>query len=321
MSTDDAKGNLEAAVDTILAEVKQKIPQRLAQERSVRAAFEDKLYATWKRALDLFEMITILTLEAETSFNQKYSQRAVMEKDVIFDTLIQLHARACHTASEVRSLLASGHATAAFSRWRTLHELAVVALLIRDYGQDLAERYLFHEVIESVKGAEEYQRHCVRLGHKALEPDEMASRLTSRDALIQRFGKPFSKPYGWAAQALGKNNPKFCDLECAVGLDYIRPYYRMASHGVHSNPKGVTFKIENIGSRQIMIAGPSRFGLADPGHASLLSLLQCTTVLLGTKQDEETVIILRVLKRLVDEAGQAFLEINQRLVSEEKAMN
>jgi hypothetical protein len=321
MSTDDAKGNLEATVDAIFAEVKQKMPQRLAQERSVRAEFEERLYARWKRALDLFEMITLLTLEAEVSFSQKHSKHAVKEKDVIFEVLIQLHARACHTASEVRSLLASGHATAAFSRWRTLHELAVVASLIHDKGKDLAERYLFHEVIESVKAGEEYQRYCVRLGYKALEPDEIANRSALRANLIQRFGKPFSKPYGWAAQALGNNDPTFYDLECAVDLDYMRPHYRMASHGVHSNPKGVTFKIENIGSKQIMIAGPSRFGLADPGHASLLSLLQCTTVLLETKQDEETVITLQVLKRLVDEAGQAFLEIHKCLMNEDKAKN
>ena len=47
---------------------------------------------------------------------------------------------------------------------------------------------------------------------------------------------------------MAEENPEFqkrrvtiADLEAAGGIDHIRPYHRMASHGVHSNPRGFTW--------------------------------------------------------------------------------
>ena len=41
--------------------------------------------------------------------------------------------------------------------WRSLHEMAVVASLIQQHGQELAERYLLHENIQQYKLACAYQ--------------------------------------------------------------------------------------------------------------------------------------------------------------------
>jgi hypothetical protein len=313
VGVDDLEQKLETRVNCTFAEVKQNMPERLVHERAKRAGFEERLYIRWKNALDLFEMIMFLVLEAGVNCNQKYSQLAAQEKDIVFDTLLRLHARTCHTASEVRVLLFSGHATAALARWRTLHEIAVVCYLIRDHGRDIAERYLFHDTIEAVKAGEEYQKYSARLGHIPLTDNELAERRNIRDNLLLKYGQAFGRSYGWAAQALGNNNPTFSDLEQAANLDHMRPYYRMASHGVHSNPKGITFTIEHPGPKEVMIASASMFGLADPGHATLLSLLQCTSVLLLNKQDEQAIVTLSVLERLVDEAGQAFLDTHKQI--------
>ncbi len=43
-------------------------------------------------------------------------------------------------------------------------------------------------------------------------------------------------------------------------------------------------------------------------------------ILLATRPDIETSMVLRVLTRLVDEAGQAFLEAHNLLISEELAL-
>ena len=60
------------------------------------------------------------------------------------------------------------------------------------------------------------------------------------------------------------------------------------------------------------------FGMADPGHSSLLSLYQCTAALLTSKTDIETLASLLTLQSFVDEAGQAFLSVHQEQVREEK---
>ncbi len=82
---------------------------------------------------------------------------------------------------------------------------------------------------------------------------------------------------------------------------------------------------EKIGSRfrttcrGRSLAGASNAGLADPGHGSLMSLNQCTVALFTSKTDIEAVASLQTLQCLVDKAGQAFLEVHQEQVQEEKS--
>ncbi len=79
------------------------------------------------------------------------------EGDFVFDVVIRLHARACQIASEVLKLLKSGFADGAHARWRSLHEVAVVALFIHKHGNDVAEKYLLHDVVESYRAATQYR--------------------------------------------------------------------------------------------------------------------------------------------------------------------
>jgi len=37
------------------------------------------------------------------------------------------------------------------ARWRTLHEINVVITLIAEDGDELAERYLAHDIVESAR--------------------------------------------------------------------------------------------------------------------------------------------------------------------------
>lgn len=314
------ESSLEEAANTLLAELKRKMPQMLIEERKVQVEFEERLYKRWQKGLDLFETILKISVEAGDTFNQKHRPQAAKENDLVFEVLTRLHARACLTASEVKVLLTSGHASGALARQRTLHELAVVAYFIREHGNEVAERYLLHEVIESKKAAEQYEKYCTRLGYEPLDPHEIADLQIRYAALCNRFGDAFKTTYGWAAQALDNKQPRIEDIERTVQLDHMRPYYRMASHGIHPNPKGIAFNLGNIGLQKVMLAGHSNAGLADPGHATLISLFQCTAVLLATRPDIETSMVLRVLTRLVDEAGQAFLETHNLLISEELAL-
>jgi hypothetical protein len=43
------------------------------------------------------------------------------------------------------------HGDGAIARWRTLHEIAVIAMCVRDRGDAMAERYLLHSTVESYK--------------------------------------------------------------------------------------------------------------------------------------------------------------------------
>lgn len=310
----------EQGADALWAELKRTAPAMLAQHRQLRADFEKRLRERWGPALDLYEIILVIAHEAGDHFRAQHAQRAEQDRDLVFWVLVRLHARACQTASEVMALLSSGYATAAMSRWRTIHEVAVVMSLIKEHGQKLARCYLDHEAVEAAKGAKEYQKHHAQLGCDPFDPAVLTRIFARRDAVLKQYGSDFGSPYGWAAQALGIRKPTFDQLEQAAKLEHMRPYYRMASHGVHGNPKGILFQLEQIGPERVLLAGASNAGLADPGQATLIALLQCTVTFLTTEPDEFVVMILQAMSRLVDEAGELLLKIHQALVQDEEEL-
>lgn len=121
-----------------------------------------------------------------------------------------------------------------------------MASCIQKHGSEVAERYLLHEDIELWKAAEKYDQYCTHLGYPVHDTAELALLRSRRDELCLRFGNSFKGDYGWAAEVLMKNRPTFSDIEQAVLLDHLRPYYKMASHSVHANLKGIVFDIRNV---------------------------------------------------------------------------
>lgn len=315
---------LEKASGFLADTLRWQIPEMIAQEHTMQEGFEQRLYERWKKALDLYDAIVILTRECGEHYTKQHREQSAKDKDNIFGVLVHIHVKACQTASAVGVLLKSGYARDALARQRTLHELAVTALFIKKHGQETTLRYWLHNTIESYKAALQYEQHCKRLGYEPHDPAELDRLRLQKEALISRFGAVFYEQYGWAAQALGKTRHiSFADIEENVGLDHLRPYYRMASHGVHANSKGLIFDIGNIdkeipGYNRTMLAGASNAGLADPGQAALISLNQCTAALLTWKNDLETLMKVKVLDSFVYEACQAFIEIHRELMREEE---
>lgn len=314
---------LENASAHLADTLRQQIPEMVAYLQAMQEEFEQRLYERWKKALDLYDAISLLTRECGELFVKQHQAQAVKDKDLIFAALMHIHLKACQTALAVGVLLKSGCARDALARQRTLHELACTASFIGKHGQETAERYWLHNTVESYKAALEYEKHCDRLGYAPYDPAELDQLHSQRDELITRFGTDFDKPYGWATKALGRRKVTFAEIEEDVQLDHLRPYYRMASHGVHANPKGLTFDIGNLdlvipGYKKTIFAGASDAGLADPGQAALVSLNQCTATFLTLKSDIETVMTLQVLNSFVDEACHAFVEIHQDLMREEE---
>ncbi len=315
---------IRAMSDGMVSRLVQQIPEMIEQERSLQTVFEQRLYARWSKALDLFDATVILTREAGERFLRKNRRLMTKEEKMLLDALVRIHMRACQTASAISVLLKSGFARDALARQRTLHELAVVASLLNKHGPLLAERFLAHEIIETCATAEQYEQSYLRLGHEPPDPENLANLQAECTRLCQRFGEDFKNHYGWAAQiVVNSKRPKFEDLEKAAGLDHLHPYYRMASYGVHATPKGMVFDIGSLqslaGGPRGLLAGASNAGLADPGHGSLISLNQCTAALLTSKTDIEAVASLQMLQSFVDKAGQAFLEVHQEQVQEEKS--
>ena len=92
----------------------------------------------------------------------------------------------------------------------------------------------------------------------------------------------------------------------------------MASHNVHANPKGVFFKLGLLGETNTLLAGRSNAGLADPGHAAALSLVQVSSVLLHLYPTLDSQIAMKVMDALRDEIGATLLGAHKKLEADHK---
>src|SRR6266508_3823993 len=304
-------------VDRLIREM----PRMLRNRRRLARAFERRLRGRWGHALDLYLATVEVALESGLDFNGRHRPAAAKENDYLFEALTRLHARACTTALEVFALLESGYQVGAHARWRTLHELAVVANVLVEAGQDndLAERFLLHERVEDARDAPIYQQHAPALGYEPLPKDDMRRLQEIRAALVGRFGAEFTKPNGWAATLFAGRAPTFSQLEERANMAHMRPWYRFTSHRVHAGSKGAAITLEHRGPNRILLAGASNAGLADPGHGSLIALMQVTTCLLLRTRiqtlgiEPMRIVIAKGLMSLTDKAGSAFLAAHKKL--------
>src|SRR6266702_118878 len=321
-TTDGLKNASASLADTL----RQQIPEMVTYLRDMQEEFEQRLYDRWQKAFDLYDAINNLTRECGEAFVKQHRAQAMKDNDLVFGALMNIHVKACQTASAVGVLLKSGYAHDALARQRTLHELACTASFIKKHGQETAERYWHYNTIESYYEAKQYEQHCKKLGYEPHDPIELDQLRLQREALITRFGTVFDNRYGWAAMSLGKKNKEnitFADIERDVQLNHLRPYYKMASHGVHANSKGLIFDIGSPdldipGYKKPSLGGASNAGLADPGQLALTSLNQCTATFLTLKSDLEVVMKLRMLNSFVHEACHAFVDIQHELEREEE---
>jgi len=304
----------------ILSSLKKNAPSMLKKQRRDMKGFENRLGKDWKKPFDLFEMFLVIAIEAGDEFNSEFRKDEAERNNYVLEALTRLHARACQIASEVFVLLKSGYADGAHARWRSLHEVSVVASFIKTHGQEVAEKYLLHDKIESFKAANLFQKHYKALGDEPIPQEEYDSIKEVYDKLVIRFGSSYKNNYGWASSALNKDNPVFLDIEENSGLDHLRPYYKLASHNVHANPKGIMFKMGLLRNTQnILLTGPSNFGFTDPAQGAAISLGNVTITLLTTKPTIDNLVVSNILLDLTSEISNEFLKVQKDI--EKRAAN
>src|SRR6266540_2224465 len=128
----------------------------------------------------------------------------------------------------------------ALARSRTLHEIAVTAMLVADYGRrpehsDVAERFLNHQVVATYKDALVYQEHCETLGYEPFTDADVALMKAEFDRCVARYGPAYKEQYGWAVGLAGPRAPRFRDLERLAQVSHLRGHYSWASQEVHSD--------------------------------------------------------------------------------------
>jgi hypothetical protein len=294
-------------------------PAQWKWQTEVDAGFRERLEGRWGEAFTYLRMMLTISREIAGELYARRRKRRSKKNPHKREVIQRLHGRGCQIVAEVLVLMQNGFADGAIARWRTLHEITVVAALIADHDDDLARRYLDHEVVESKRALDLHRKHEGELGlapFSAREAGEIEGRF---EELREQYGKAFAEPYGWAAHHLGCDGKQFRHLEDAAEKAADRPYYKMASYNVHAGTKGIMFRLGLLG-REGFLSGASNAGFVDPTQLTAFSLGHLTGLLLSEKLGFDEQIQMQIILDLRDKIPPALRKADRKLRRDEEAL-
>ncbi|MDH4619466.1 DUF5677 domain-containing protein [Brevibacillus sp. AY1] len=221
------ENTLPESAALLLGSLKEKSMEMLEEHRLERIEFEARLQRRWSKPINLLETLIVISSESGETCYKACIDKAIEENCTVFEVLVKIHARACQISYEILCLLKGGFADGAISRWRTLHELSVLAAFISQNSNEVAKMYLEYEYIESYYEMLEYIRYAPILGFEELTKEEIEKLTESRNDLVSKYGPEYDKPFGWTMSVLPKKERNFKGIEENIKLDHLRPFYKL----------------------------------------------------------------------------------------------
>lgn len=280
--------------------------------------FRNRLEDRWGEPLDLLRLLLSVGREIGANFHDRLLKSRARKNRHLQVALSQLHIRACQVGYEILVLLENGLPDGAMARWRTLHEIATVALFIREGGDDLARRYLEYAVIETKKALDRFLLDHVALGYAPPSDTEKMRTQKAYDSIIERYGTEFSQQYGWAARHLGKKSPRFSDIQEAAGRAMMHSHYKLASYNVHASPKALSNRMGTVDDPTLLISGSTNAGLEEPGQNLAITLVQATSSLFGPSFALDDLVEMQSLVLLRDRATAELIAAQKKLKREHR---
>lgn len=294
-------------------------------EREVKkveiADFQYEIGHYWGSAIDFLQLLLICCREIGQITYRRHVKSSSKRFAYRRWVLVRLQARACQVTDEIICLLANGFADGAMARWRTLHELAVVAALIADGDEDLAERYINHDAVEVKKQADEYHATQVPFGFRPIAKADQGLIDQRYDEVIKRYGQSFMHPYGWASKHLKMKKPTFKDLQGAADHIDMSGYYKIASFNVHAGARSLFFNLSAMSLSDTIISGRSNAGLREPGERAAHALLYVTSLFVGPiGQNINRLIEMKTLVMIRDKTIASFAKAESQMIKDHRIL-
>ncbi len=283
--------------------------QAMLQEHSgYMTNIQNGTYLLWKEGLDQLEEFIVLNLDWGTKLINEFNSNGDPEQKHLFSALIKNHSRACLMSEDILHLLKGGFPDAAFARWRSLYEIAVTATFIRLRGEACAEAYLDHEIVDELNCHRLDQELQVARGMKPLSDGCLKDLERACQEMLEKHGKSFKNPFGWAAATLGQKNPQFRDLEVSIGQNHMRVIYKRASHKIHAAANGISTSlgIQSFGPDAPMLRTPVHEGLRDPAILCAHSLSQTAAAITTLFTNAESLIEMNLFDELISRIEKSF---------------
>jgi hypothetical protein len=255
---------------------------RKLRERLYGIGFRRRLRKRWLGYINSYETLAGMSLESIERLRANLGNSK--KNEPLLSTLIRLHTRCLRINNEILTLFLNGYGSAALSRWRSLHETAVVMAALSKLGNDGAKAFIAYNAIESLKAMKDFNNYAPALGEKKFTQRQITSAERARDKAVRKYSNQIKEQYGWVSVASGPTINNFRELEKHYGPEHLRPYYRLSSYSIHTNIKTLITGEENkaISDSQILLIGPSDQGFEDALQLSALTTAYSTVTFLTT---------------------------------------
>jgi len=301
--------------DVLLERLKLRVFDKLEASKEIEREFEAAVYRTWKKPLDLLDVLLDICLEVASGGALDFGSEKSVKQSYVQKALARQQANACLIFNEIVHLLKSGFPSGANSHWRALHEIVCMSYFISNHGEDMARRFLDYEDVESYFQAEAIYKHQQQMGCTYISESDFKALEKKITKMEKIYGSDFVKksnyPYGWIPRTVLKTQ-SLREIEKVAKLGMLRPFYDLASFNVYGGSKGLIFKLGIMAKRNERVVfplGPSNYGLADPGKIAAISLGQVTACLLLAGSGVKRLVVVEALRNMVDEICDAFCEI------------
>lgn len=239
----------------------------------------------WFRAFAASDAMYIMTLEAAETYSE-YVQKLNEEERVphawTYLALQHIHGRAMQEFLEIVTLMKNGFADGAYARWRSMYELSVIGIFIKEHGESVAKA--FYE----------------------------ASATEDRYDWAKACGELFEK----------RNHVTFSDIQraCDLNTDDWKNQYVLANKVVHASPQGTFARLGNMGTQSIIPVGRSDFGITTPGEHSAISLAVISAMFLSIYPEADALTNVSIINRWVNVVREAYFKAHDEVFPDDEPL-
>lgn len=232
-----------------------------ANEQEFLARQEQKWYKAFVASEAMYMMI-LESAESYTKYVSSLDDDIKNQKCYTYTAMVHIHGRALQQYLEIITLMKNGFADGAYSRWRSMYELAVIASFITEQGENVAEAFInSYDTEDSYNWAKS----------SGIFPKDM--KYITFNA-IQR--------------------------SCNLNTESWKDQYKLANKTIHASSQGTFARLCNMKDTDIVPTGRSDYGLTTPGEHSAIALAQITTMFFTLFPNSDSLISIKCIDKWVD---------------------
>lgn len=235
--------------------------------RCEEAEIVARINQKWFKAFAASETMYMMVLEAIKDYsdyvNKIDDNDNEREKNIHkYTALKYIHGRGLQQFLEIITLMKNGFADGAYSRWRSLYELNIIASFISKYGEEVAEAYISSY---NTNDRYEWARTCGEFNPR--------KKFISFDDIRKKADFP---------------------------SDLWKHQYQLANEIVHPSSQGTFNRLGTMIDEDIITVGHTDYGLTTPGEHSAITLAQLTSSLLTVYPSGDALVAINMINKWVD---------------------